>query len=116
MAEFFDFDPVTGVREEWAYDEMTGDVVFHRAHDVEPLLKAMHETRMTGRADKNWKRDMPTLYAEVDAVTQVELLKKGIDVHKLGQDPTMFKRFCKEIETNYPHLKASDTRKGWRPQ
>lgn len=116
MSEFLQFDPVTGLSDSWDYNEMTGDIVIHRETDVEPLLKAMAETRATGSADKNFKRDMPVAYAFIDPVTELELMKKGIDIHRLGhpQGPT-FKAFAKEIETNYPHLKATE-KKAWRPQ
>jgi hypothetical protein len=107
MSEFFSFDPVTGITDTWDYNEQTGDAVVHRSADVEGLLKATADARLSGAADKHWKNDMPSLYAEIDPITQVELLKKGIDIFKLN-DPTMRKRFFYEIEINYPLLKTTN--------
>jgi hypothetical protein len=107
MSTFFDFDPVTGVRYDFAYNEDTGDALIHRSADVEGLLRATHEARATGSADKNWKRDMPTLYAEIDPITITALLKKGIDIFNL-KTPAQQKAFFKEIETNYPMLKCTE--------
>ena len=111
--EFFSYDPLTGVRTLFDYDEENDCAVFRREEDISGVLKVAQETRATGpqsyvnASDEQW---FPQ--AIIPAMVMAELLKKGIDVARLeGQDAT---RLAKIIETEYPHLKLTD-KKIWRP-
>lgn len=102
--EFFDFDPVRGVRYDWDYNEMNGDITIHTSQDVSGALKYAHEVRTHRASDKNWKQDDFALYAVIPAVVEMELLKKGIDINR----PEDHARMVEEIEKNYPLLKCTD--------
>lgn len=111
--EFFSYDPVTGVRTLFDYDEEKDRAVFRREEDISGILKVAAETRATGvqsyinASDEQW---FPQ--AVIPSTVMAELLKKGIDVSRMeGRDATAL---AKEIETNYPQLKLTD-KKIWRP-
>ena len=105
--EFFDYDPLTGVRTLFDYDEEKDLAIFRREEDVEGILKVAAETRRRGPGsyvntpDEQWWPQ-----ALIPATVMAELLKKGIDVAAMeGRDAT---RLAKEIEQNYPNLKLTD--------
>lgn len=103
MAEFFDYDPRTGVRKMWDYDEMTGTAHFRHEQDLEPFKKftmaARNEKIYDGRQEMNH-------YAELPTVVQIELRNKGIDIY--SKDPTMIRRMLQEIDANYRACKVTD--------
>lgn len=111
--EFFSYDPVTGVRTLFDYDEEKDLAIFRREEDISGVLKVAQETRKNqpnsyvNTSDEKWWPE-----AIIPSMVMAELLKKGIDVTRLeGKDAT---RLAKEIETNYPELKLTD-KKIWRP-
>ncbi len=111
--EHFSYDPLTGVRTLFDYDEENDRAVFRREEDISGVLKVAAETRANGvqsyigTGDEQW---FPQ--AVIPSTVMAELLKKGIDVSRLeGKDATALAR---EIETNYPWLKLTD-KKIWRP-
>ena len=111
--EFFSYDPLTGIRTDWDYDEETNVATFHRTEDIEALLKVAHETRRDspssyiGTSDEKWWPE-----AIIPATVQAELLKKGIDVGRFeNRDATAL---MKVIEQDYPMLKLTD-KKVWIP-
>lgn len=111
--EYFSYDPVTGIRTDWDFEDETGIATFYQEEDIEGLLKVAAETRATntpmsytGHDEKWWPE------AVIPATVINELLKKGINVLRYeDKDATDLAR---EIETNYPHLKLTD-KKIWRP-
>lgn len=111
--EFFSYDPLTGVKTLYDYDEENDLAIFRREEDISGILKVAAETRATntpttytGHDEKWWPE------AVIPATVMAELLKKGLDVGRLeGQDATALAR---EIETNYPYLKMTE-KKIWRP-
>jgi len=109
--EFFSYDPLTGVRTLFDYDDDTDTAIFRREEDVEPLLKHIAELRkaspksVIGRSDEEW-----FLEAMIPSTVQVELMKKGLDMG----NPDHATSIAREIEVNYPHLKCTDL-KLWRP-
>ncbi len=111
--EFFSYDPLTGVRTLYDYDEEKDMAIFRREEDISGLLKAAAETRARGptsyinTSDEKW---FPQAF--ISATMMADMLKKGIDVSRLeGKDATIVAR---EIETNYPSMKLTD-KKIWRP-
>ena len=109
--EVFSYDPLTGVRTLFDYDDDTDTAIFRREQDIEPLLN--HAARMRanapksvlGRPDEEWM-----LEAMIPNVVQMDLLKKGLD---LG-NPDHAEAIAREIEVNYKYLKCTDL-KIWRP-
>ena len=107
--EFYDYDPLTGVRTLFDYDAEKDLAVFRREEDVSGLLKVAHETRANGpvsyvnTSDEQW---FPQ--AIIPATVMADLMKRGIDVSRMeGQDATQLARI---IEKEYPHLKLTDKR------
>jgi hypothetical protein len=105
--EFFSYDPLTGVRTLFDYDEEKDVAIFRREEDISGLLKVAAETRANqptsyvGASDEQW---FPQ--AIIPSTVMAELLKKGIDVSNMeGKDATALAR---EIEQNYPYLKLTD--------
>jgi hypothetical protein len=105
--EFFSYDPLTGVKTLFDYDEEKDLAIFRREEDVSGLLKVAAETRARGPTsylntdDEQWWPQ-----AMIPATVMAELLKKGIDVAAMeGRDAT---RLAQEIEQNYPALKLTD--------
>jgi hypothetical protein len=103
MSTFLDFDPETGIRHDFAYDEMTGLATIRTMQDVEPLLKYTREMAASGAKDKGIKGGW-WMYAKIPAVVELEMRKKGIRL----TDPDATKRIMQEINENYPHLKVTE--------
>lgn len=101
MPDFFEYDPLTGVRKLWDYDEMTGNAHFLHEQDVEPLLDRNAEARNLRIEGKDLK-----FYCSIPPIVQIELRNKGIDIY--SKDPAMIRRMFQEINANYPYLKTTD--------
>jgi hypothetical protein len=98
--EFFDYDPLSGVR----YDtEQDGDItILHRTQDVQPLIDRNQAMAREGVMDKGIKEGW-WHYCDIPPVVELELRKKGIDIH----NPEDGKRMFEEINKNYPYLKRT---------
>lgn len=107
MAEFFDFDPLTGVRTDFEYDETTGNATFHQSQDVQHILdytKALANDSMTDRGiKKGW-----WLYAKIPPIVMLKMRNKGIVV----EDGRHIDRVIAELNTYYPHLKCTQKNEG----
>lgn len=103
MPEFFDYDPVTGVKTSWDYEENTGDAHFRHEQDVEPLLGHAMEARNTRQYEG--KHDMK-FYCSIPVTVQIELRNKGIDIY--SKDPSMIRLMLQTINKDYPYLKMTD--------
>lgn len=104
MAEFFDYDPLTGVRKDWEYDEETGVATIRTTQELSGLIDLNTEIRNTGQADSTLKRDNYFCkYATIPPVIVLELKKKGIDV--MGKTDT--KKLMQVIDRDYPYLKTT---------
>ena len=105
MADFFDFDPLTGIAHYTDYDEATGNMHVHTVQDIEPVLE--YNKRLKNDTDQNLRigvRKGWWLYAKIPAVVQLKLRAKGIDI----SDPTCTKRLMQEINEHYPACKVTD--------
>lgn len=109
MPTFLDYDPVTGIRHDFDYDEMTGEAKIHYTQDVEPLLDYTRALASEGATDKGIKKGF-WLYAKIPALVQVQMHQKGIDL----ADPDSTKAILAEINSNYPHLKCTQKNEGGR--
>lgn len=104
MAEFLDYDPVTGIAHYTDYDDATGNMHVHTVQDIEPVLE--FNKRLQSDSDENLRRGVKKnwwLYAKVPAIVQLKMRAKGIDL----MDPTATKRILQEINTHYPQLKCT---------
>lgn len=104
---FFDYDPLTGVRYDFDYDEVTGDAFITYSEDVQTLLDRNADVRNHGLADRNKKAAL-RCYASLPLTVIMEMRGRGIDVFK-GDDTA---RVLEEINTRYPYLKTTDLNHG----
>lgn len=99
MSEFFDYSPHNGMRYDTEDGDKDGDIVIHSSQDVQPVLDQMQAKRLSGENKKLKLRH----YCTIPTWVEVELRKKGIDIYNKHQT----KELLKEINTNYPKLKAT---------
>lgn len=101
--ELFDYDPVTGIRSYWEYDEDTGQGKFRREQDVTAVVD--YATRLRNELDdKRLEDNYMRLYAVIPPGVEMELQGKGISLY----DPNNTRRILEEINKNYPALKTTD--------
>ena len=110
--EAFSYDPLTGIRTLFDYDEENDKAVFRREQDVEGVLKFAAECRRQETTRKALKRDdYFCLHAVIPVLEEFEILKKtGLSLTREEDLP----KISKEIEANYQYLKCTDL-KLWRP-
>lgn len=102
---FLSYDPVTGVRHDFDYDEVTGNAHITYSQDVQGLLDYNQKVRNAGAADQGIKANW-WHYASIPLTVVMEMRSRGIDLFK-AQD---MKRVLEEINTRYPYLKLTDKR------
>jgi hypothetical protein len=107
MPEFFDYDPLTGVRTDFDYDEITGDVTLHHSQDVSALLDYNKALANSGATDKGIKESW-WLYAKIPPIFILKMRSKGINI----EDGRHIDRMIAEINTNYPYLKTTQKNEG----
>jgi len=100
--EFFDYDPLTGVKESLAFED--GKIHVRYEQDIQPILDHNAMLRNQQLADGNWKKHDVALYARIPPVVQGQMLKKGINF----LDQNHIGAVLKEINQNYPYLKVTD--------
>ena len=98
-AEFFDYDPMTGVRYDIA--EQDGIEICQRLQDVEPLIEKNKSIRNNGLADGGIKQGWWHI-CDVPPVVQLELKKQGYDL--FSKDDTVFNKTLQKIQSDYPYL------------
>lgn len=103
MSEFFDYDPMTGLRTDTKYDQMSGEMHVIRTADVQPVIdftQSVANEVGLNRTDikKGW-----WLYAKIPPIVELQLRAKGINIHDKNDEKRMFA----EINTNYPYLKTT---------
>lgn len=104
MAQFFDYDPHTGIRTDFEYDEETGVAKLIQSSDVSAAVDYAKAHANVGATDGGIKQGL-WKYAILPPIVQIQLRQKGIDIY--SKDPTMLNRFFREIDENYPHLKLT---------
>lgn len=110
--EFLDFDPWTGITTYTEMQHRDKEITVHQEVDVAPLIEAQKRRRAEG-GDKAIEGHM-RLFANLDCVTIMKMKAKGIDIFNARTKQEQA-RVLREIETNYPMLKATE-KKGWRPK
>lgn len=107
MADFLDYDPVTGIRHDLEYDEMTGEARITYTQDVEHVLEYTKRLANDGLTDGGIKKGW-WLYAKIPPIVQIQMRAKGIDI----MDPNATNRIIQEINTHYPMLKTTQKNEG----
>lgn len=100
MAEFFDYSAHNGMtyHTEMADDK---DMIIRASQDVEPVLRYIGDKR--NRNDNSGIKRSLWHYCTIPTHVELELLKKGINIHNRHQT----KELLKEINTNYSYLKVT---------
>lgn len=109
---FFDYDPLTGIRTLWDYEEDTGQAHFKREQDVEPLLefaKMMRANSKGNRIKRGTSEEWYFAYA-IPQIIEMEIRKRGIDPFH----PENGELVAKIMEKDYPAFKMTDE-KVWLP-
>jgi hypothetical protein len=99
MSEFFDYSPHNGMRYDTEDGDNDDDLIIHSSQDVAPLLDRMQREQSKGENKQAHMRH----YCSIPTVVEVELRAKGINIYNKHQT----KELLREINTNYPHLKAT---------
>lgn len=107
MADFLDYDPVTGVAHYFDHDEMTNETKITYVQDVEPLLNYTKRLANDSATDKGIKKGW-WLYAKIPPIVQIKMKAKGIDL----MDPGSTNRIIQEINEHYPALKCTQKNDG----
>jgi len=110
MAEFFEVDPLTGIRTDLSWSEHEQKMTVIRSADVEPVLdwtRSMASEVGMNRPDikEGW-----WLYAKLPPIVIVQMRAKGINVFDKNDQKRMFA----EINSHYPWLKTTTGNEGGR--
>ena len=104
MPILFDYDPETGVSEYFDYDPVRDQVAITYEQDISFFLDRMKAIRDNPDISKKGIKEEWWLYCSIPPVVEIELRNKGLNVY----DKNAGKAILKEINTNYPYLKATE--------
>jgi len=102
VAVVFDTDPELGITEYWDYDPINDTFAIVTEQEVTPFLDRMQKIRNECDVWGHGIKEEWLLYASIPTVVELELLKKGLRLDRKEDHKAIFK----EINTNYPNLKA----------
>jgi hypothetical protein len=108
MPVLFDHDPVTGVSQHFDYDPVSEQIHLTSSQDLTFFLEQLKQKRNDASAWKKGVKEEWAHYASIPAVVEMALRKKGLDIY----NPAQTKEILKEINTNYPFLKATTAHHG----
>ena len=108
MPQFFEFDPVTGIKTDTAWDEQSQQMTLIRTADVEPVLNYTRERANTVGLNREDIKEGWWCYAKLPPIVILQMRAKGIDVTNRDHQDRMFQ----EINENYPHLKMTTGNEG----
>jgi hypothetical protein len=110
MAEFFEYDPISGIRTDTDWNPTTGEMTVIRTADVEPVLDfAKARANQIGK-DRQGIREGWWMYAKLPPIVMLQMRAKGIDC----TNSQHIDRVLAEINEHYPHLKTVDANAGAR--
>lgn len=102
MAEFFDYDPVSGLTYKTDYSWADNTITLRSEQDVQPHLDMTHKIRRGEgmRIEGDW-----WLYASIPPSVELILLEKyKLNINKKEDFP----KAMKVIETDFPYLKCTN--------
>lgn len=103
MPQFYEYDPVTNIRTDTAWDENAQEMTLIRTADVEPNLDRAKSLANEDEYRRLGIKEGWYHYAQLPPIVILQMRAKGIDVFNRDHQKRMFE----EINTNYPHLKAT---------
>lgn len=104
MPILFDRNPETGVTEYFDFDPITDQVSITTTQDVSGFLDRMQALRNNPDISAQGIKEEWWHYCSIPEVVELELRKKGLCL----ENKDHFKAILKEINSNYPYLKATD--------
>ena len=110
MSEFFEYDPVSGIRTDTEWNPTTGEMTLIRTADCQSILD--HAKAHAAEVGKNLRaiRESWWQYCTIPPIVQLQMRMKGIDI----TNPDHQKRMFEEINQNYPDLKMVNAQEGRR--
>ena len=108
MAILFDSNPDTGITQYFDYDPLKDEVRLTSTQDVSGFMEHLKRLRNDEEYSKRGMKQDWWHYASIPAIVEIALRNKGIDIY----DKNATKRIIKEINENYPWLKATGKRHG----
>lgn len=108
MSEFFEYDPISGIKTELSWSEQDQEMTLIRTADSEALLNYTKAMAADGDVSKRGIKESWWLYAKIPPIVELQLRAKGIDIYDRNNQERVFQ----EINTNYPHLKCTDGHHG----
>lgn len=103
MSEMFEYDPMTGIRTDTAWDEASQQMTLIRTADVEPVLDYAKEMAADGSVSQRGIKQGWWCYAKLPPIVILQMRAKGINVFDQNDQKRMFE----EINTNYAYLKMT---------
>jgi hypothetical protein len=103
MSILFDYDPMTGVSQHFDYDPTKDLIHLTTTQDLTAFMENLKQKRDNPDYWKHGVKEEFAHYATIPAIVEIELRKKGLDIHNSNQT----KEILKEINTNYPYLKTT---------
>jgi hypothetical protein len=103
MSEFFEYDPLTGLRTELSWSEAEQKMTVTRSQDCSAILDYAKAFRNENGLNRNGIKESWWCYATIPPGVQLEMRRKGIIVGNKDHA----ERVIAEINTNYPHLKLT---------
>ena len=110
MSDFFEIDPLTGIRSDFKWSENDQQYTINRYQDVEPIMDAAKAKANQVGLNRAAIKEGWWMYARLPPVVILQMRAKGINVFKKEDQARMFA----EINSNYPYLKATTGNEGGR--
>lgn len=104
MPILFDHDPETGVSEFFDYDPIKDQVSITMSQDVTGFLDRMNELRKNPEHSAKGIKEEWWHYCSIPPVVELHLRNKGLHL----ENKDHMKAILREINTNFPYLKATD--------
>ena len=108
MPILFDFDSETGVKTMFDYDPISDSIMMTYEQDVSGFLDRMNMMRNNEDYSKKGIKEEWWHYCSIPPVVEMELMRKGLSLSRKDDHKAIFK----EINANYPYLKATQKRHG----
>lgn len=110
MSDFFEVDPITGIRTDFKWSENDQEYTLLQSQDVEPALKFAADCRNEAGLNREGIAANWWIYATIPPIVQLQMRAKGIDICNRDHQ----ERLLAEINSNYPHLKLTTGNEGGR--
>ena len=104
MPILFDYDAETGLKTYFDYDPIKDAVSLTYHQDVTGFLDRMNQMRNDESYSAKGIKEDWWHYCSIPPVVEIELKKKGLDLNNKDHHKAIFK----EINTNYPYLRATE--------